>query len=196
MLAHCRANSESSKKGERHLVYDQMLSENQQLYPRLFPTEDEFLHHVFFVNGNGFVWRDGEIVEDFGNARSFEERLAESRANEQKHRQEWNAQTAHDIVEFRALGGPDIDAFVADWIERHDYDKVFKANRCTKLYPMCQYATILHIPDDVRIDWLDAAERALYLSLRLKRTKKDISWLKIARQRVNQIRRWYSCRSI
>jgi hypothetical protein len=31
-------------------------------YPRLYLHEDDLLHQLFFVNGNGYQWFNGELV--------------------------------------------------------------------------------------------------------------------------------------
>lgn len=178
------------------MKYDTMLEQCMQMYPKIYPTRDEFLHHVFFVNGNGLEWVNGEICDVFEYDEPFEVRLAKHQQDRADHRAQWEAEVQQDLAAFRKtnerLGERGLLAypndFIREWEESHQYDKVFRPNRCTKLYPMCEFATILGIPSDCAEDWLAAAEQALALSKRLRKTKEDARWLAIARKKVKEIR--------
>jgi cytochrome b subunit of formate dehydrogenase len=53
---------------------------------------------------------------------------------------------------------------------------------------VCQYACILHVPEDVKPDWLAAARKALdwAKSDAVIKTEEDIEWLKKAEKIVSQ----------
>ena len=57
------------------------------------------------------------------------------------------------------------------------------------LYPMCRFAKILHIPNNVKPDWLKAAVRALEVAETFRVTRIGRRWLKVARKRVEDLLR-------
>jgi hypothetical protein len=68
------------------MKYQQKFEQAQVLYPMLFPNEAEFLRFVFFVNGNGYEWKNGELIdiEDSIDKRPFEIRKAQAEKENEK----------------------------------------------------------------------------------------------------------------
>lgn len=56
-----------------------------------------------------------------------------------------------------------------------------------KIYPICEYAGIVTLPDDIKSDWLSAAEAAILFALSLERTGEDNKWLLLAADRTVEL---------
>ena len=58
-----------------------------------------------------------------------------------------------------------------------------------KIYPICQYAKINHLPDDIEPSWLEAAKRAIEFarSNRAIITTEDSEWLDKAELRIAEL---------
>jgi hypothetical protein len=67
----------------------------------------------------------------------------------------------------------------------------------SKLYPMCEYADILRVPDDVKPDWLAASKKALDWALgpTCRTTAEDRRWLKKAAKRLQGVSQLRATRS-
>jgi hypothetical protein len=143
--------------------YLESAKESYTKFFSIFPTEMDFLHHLFFVNGNGYDWENGALVE-----------LTD-------------ADYPGRII-------PDIS--FEEWIGKSE-DR--------ELYPLCEYAKCVNIPDNIKKDWLEKLELALdwaekqesfewltkdYKSYKPKRTneKEDRKYLQLARKRIKEIR--------
>ena len=57
------------------------------------------------------------------------------------------------------------------------------------IYPLCEYARIANLPDNIKTDWLLAAKKALRFSRSLKKTKSDRRYLREASRRVRCLTR-------
>jgi hypothetical protein len=138
--------------------------------------EQRFLHHVFFVNGNGYEWVDGQpVCEDYYDGPlTLDERIEEARKEHEarvKDREEW---WRHFVVS--SGGNPGLTK-----------EQYFESEPRDKIYPLCHYATILWTPVNVADDWLNAAVNALVYAFTLERTMEDNWWLMMAMFRVQTI---------
>jgi hypothetical protein len=179
-------------------------------YPTLFLDEADVLHHLFAVGGNGYDWIDGELSsgrtpeEVLEEARQCEE---DSRRHREEIIQSWKKLDAelHEVLKgsgvkppktLRVFNRPEkvpttpAEIRKAEQARRLWYAKEMPGD-CyflrkdgsvgRRLHPMCQYADILHVPEDVKPDWLAAACKAvMVLRTEFKCTKEDLKWLKKA----------------
>lgn len=124
-------------------------------YPSLFKdidfqhSKEKVIDHLFFTNGNGYEWVNGELVlseyEEDGKFLEFPDNYFDTAL--------WSDEEDEDtlIKEFRL-----------------SQKKEYKAREiCNKhvisLYPICKYAQILNLPKDIKKDWLLLAEEAVAL---------------------------------
>lgn len=114
-----------------------------EVYPSIFTDEAAVLHHLFFVNGNGYHWQNGQLVErgQHGDQETVGEMIKRLRA-------EWVGDLQHQAVPR------------------------------SRLYPICKYAMIMQIPDNVQPDWFDAARAALKVAEAMQHTSEDAQYLK------------------
>jgi hypothetical protein len=146
-------------------------------YPSLFTDEEDVLEHLFFVNGNGFEWKNGELVE------RYEEPTPAQMLR--KARRDDRATYKNQIASYKRCG---LDTA---HLRRELYDRLHKSPAVLRkqevarrfemveqgwsgdsgwriengtlvrpIYPLCEYAKILHVPADVKPDWLAAARKA------------------------------------
>jgi len=123
-------------------------------YPRLYKdinfkySKEKALNHLFFTNGNGFDWIDGELfIED----KNVSEIIPEEYFN--------------TPIMSTEQDEPD---FARRW--RLEEGKVYKPHEIKStnaliLYPICKYAQIMNLPNNIKKDWLEAAEEAITLGL-------------------------------
>jgi len=122
-------------------------------YPLLYKdidfkhSKEKVLDHLFFVNGNGYDWIDGELVGDSQNSTilTFTDNYFETPI--------WSKEEDEEsfLKDFRLEEG-------RDFTPREIYSK-----HPLSLYPLCTYAKILNLPKDIKPDWLACAEEAYYL---------------------------------
>jgi len=150
--------------------------------PSLFTDEDDVLEHLFFVNGNGYEWAEGELQEKNGN-RTAKQMVRESRKNV-------CAFYRSEIANYkkRGLDTTWVRGQLHDWLHKspaalrrmevaHRFELVEGGwgsldGRSIEngilirfLYPLCEYAKILHVPANVKPDWLAAARKAYEMAL-------------------------------
>lgn len=192
-------------------------------YPRLYLHEDDLLHHLFFVNGNGYHWFNGELAyltydSDDDNAPPREVTEAELIEQVQRDREtnyknslkseaEWKKiykevfgkdrdytnpdpyyEDAEQEIDYRISSmkwaKPETQCwFLVEGAERNHFGHV--------MYPIYDRgAMIMNLPDDIKPDWLDAAERAIQWaeSPYCRMTEKDRAYVEQAKIRIAQIK--------
>jgi hypothetical protein len=141
-------------------------------YPTLYHNRTDALHHFFIVNGNGYHWSNGEMrsfddtkklvaLDYIDNylAIEFEKRKQEmadwpEKLQDLAHRQVQNmeAHLAERAAETREV--------------RQQIEQRMRGKPPIKgLYPLCEYAKICNLPDNIKEDWLLGAQEALDLAL-------------------------------
>ncbi len=117
-------------------------------YPSLFQTPGDVLHQLFVVNGNGYEWAGGQLVYWTDGRKDatewIEAQIAEARERGHSEGLELYYEEMQHRFEFTKLN---IDRIVEHG--EHRYRK--------SIYPICQYAKIMCVPDNVQDDWLAAA---------------------------------------
>ena len=144
-------------------------------YPTLHHNRTEALHALFIIIGNGYHWINGELrchddtkkLVAFDAVDRADEYLA-THFEEQKQsmadwpealhdlRQEHSQRLSQQIVE-RAAEKREVRAQIAQRVQEKPPIK--------SLYPLCEYAQICNLPDNIKEDWLLGAQEALDLAL-------------------------------
>ena len=125
-------------------------------YPLLYKdidfkhSREKVLDQLFFTNGNGLDWIEGELRYCYENKNN----------------------TIHILPEnyfFTPLMSTEDDEL--PWIKEYRIKegKEYKPREiCSKealtIYPICDYAAIANIPEDIKLDWLLAAEDACFIA--------------------------------
>jgi hypothetical protein len=126
-------------------------------YPRLYKdinyeySRQKVLDHLFIVNGNGYEWENGELV--IGDP-------------------DINIETTSTIPD-NYFDTPifseekDAPSWLIEW-NKAEKKKFKPIEICSKkaltFYPICEYAKIMNLPDDIKKDWLQAAEETVELA--------------------------------
>lgn len=130
------------------------------LYPSLFQTRADVINQLFFVIGNGYEWRDGELCGVDGDQPKTLDDITEERiARELQDRSRVRlAQSAA-----RILGEPiptEEEALEEQLNEEFAIKIGPVRGKPRDFYPVCQYSKLCNVPADVRPDWLRLAREA------------------------------------
>lgn len=150
-------------------------------FPSIFANALAVYDHLFCTNGNGYEWENGELVEICG----FGYDTVEDAVKGLLHSSLVNEFNGSDsltrllIRDAEHIGIPilkvknrricryvdmiyDIDNRMKDFSIPDD-EEIKKRVKDYKwsLYPICKYAQICNIPDDVKPDWLEACDRMM-----------------------------------
>lgn len=174
--------------------YSEELRAGLLSYPSLYVDETDVLEHLFFVNGNGYMWKDGRLVPSYDTTlagrleQSYNQRL-DSRESRRQSRLEFNQLCEEMGVAAQRTELDDEDATSDDpEIQRAYWNRRRRPSSERVLYPLCRYTKIVNLPLDIRPDWLVAAKKALeVVAPNLLRTKEDDKYLDYAKKLIEYI---------
>lgn len=116
--------------------------------PTLFSNMGAVMDQLFFTNGNGMDWVNGELVDPFDNGEPLEDLIAQSR--EEIRTDELKNRLYSDYeLKLHLFKLDNLDDFVDG-----DHSVPFDTSRSG--YPICQFAAIMNVPKDVTPDWFEA----------------------------------------
>lgn len=132
------------------MTVEQTLRNALILYPSLYDNAFNVYEHWFITNGNGMYWENGELI-DFSNSKplTIEEAI--------------NKHFEFHLSEKHLLDSPlkhSIKRCKENIIQTLNWEKsktIFKGDP-TKIYPLCEYACIFEIPNNIKPDWLCAVK--------------------------------------
>jgi len=124
------------------------------LYPSIFPNKWSVYHHWFCVNGNGYDWVKGELI-DISDKKEIDIKSAIGKHFKEFERGlfEWGINSSVKRLKEAVLSGIEVDLRINDFTpkeKRHSQTK-------SPIYPLCEYAQILNIPKNIKPDWKEAA---------------------------------------
>ena len=137
------------------------------MYPLIFPNKLSLYDHLFLTNGNGYKWENGELISgDNKENCSIEDGLEELLNDELQYDflSDFLEETSdvEDIINYiKRRNKKNLE--LAKVIINHEKimnEKLYITNE-VELYPLCKYAKILNIPDDIKDDWKDAIKEFL-----------------------------------
>lgn len=132
------------------MTLEKQIRQSLLLHPSIFPNRWAVLHHLFIVNGNGYEWQDGELIDPTDQPeptmadivdKHFDFYLSDRRLINS------SLGYSRDACKDAIKAMFNIEERIKDMTPTRD-----------KLYPICGYAKILHVPQDVKPDWLEAAK--------------------------------------
>ena len=152
------------------MTIKETVKENLLNYPLIFKNALDVYDHLFCTIGNGYEWKDGELVP------KTKEQMVKTKAgaviyqikNFFTNKVTWstvkligffktvkkNVKKTHMLVS-RVL---DVDKNIVDFSIKDDED-VFNGFGQFSFYPLCSYSAICKLPDDIKPDWLEAAKK-------------------------------------
>ena len=170
----------------------------------MFKTKGDVLAFLFFVNGTGNSWVKGQLVSD---PELTPRNLRKTAVWEVARHRAFCKKMYADMDQFWIKKGrkPPQHSKLPTMTARptrevlnslqvspgEDYDprtRTISSKR--EIYPICQYAMICNMPDDIKPDWLQAARDAVFrVAPQMKRTKEDNTWLRKAATRLRRTAR-------
>lgn len=159
------------------------------MFPRLFSTKLSMYNHLFLTNGNGYRWVNGELIsEDDKENCSIEDGL-EALFNDELQYDfledylEATTDSEHIINYFKRSNKEKLElSKVILNYEKIINEKLYITNE-EILYPLCKYAKILNIPDDVKEDWKDAIKEFIHYIM----TSEEDKVIKYRNQYINEL---------
>lgn len=135
--------------------------------PRLFPTKLSVYNHLFLTNGNGYRWENGELISENDEENCSIEDGLEALFNDELQydflESYLNVTTdEEDIINYfkrRNKEKLELTKVIVNY-EKIINEKLYLTDK-EELYPLCKYAKILNIPDDIKDDWKDAIKEFL-----------------------------------
>lgn len=145
-------------------------------YPSLYNNKLDVYDHLFLTNGNGFEWVNGELVSkenENGSLYSTEDAIAKIFSHT---RLEERARSISILFDFGDISDTEyfnkilfrltdslkreVEKVLPDNVERMMNDMSVIKDKGpvdnTNLYPLCKYAKIMNIPDNVTESWKEA----------------------------------------
>lgn len=129
-------------------------------HPSLHDNMGSFLDHCFYVIGNGYEWKNGQLICDNITEKNWKQKA-------KKYRDEFNAWSKEYIKKHNKEFKEFIDAGLTKKV-KFDSNKfptqkelrlLLNDFNLSSLYSICEYSRITYIPDNVKQDWLLAAIR-------------------------------------
>lgn len=147
--------------------------ENLLNYPILFKNALDVYDHLFCVCGNGYRWKDGELVST-STHRRLKTKAGAALYQIKKlitDRMQWKvlmrlvglvnaARTMMRRARLIVSRVLDVDKNIVDLSIKDDEEmaKHFGDYKFS-FYPLSSYSTICNLPDDIKLDWLQAAKK-------------------------------------
>lgn len=142
-------------------------------YPTLFKNRSDALHHLFCVNGNGYEWEQGVlrgIDEDAQGNRLTKRNPDDVFRSEQEEIDSWEKTFKNDLEsetaqEIRAIGLCRIREHNSKMKYRRDNADLLALVEGDRfnIYPLCEYACMAEVPDDVHPDFLAGVREIIFL---------------------------------
>lgn len=132
-----------------------------QDYPRLYKNRMDVLYHLFCVIGNGYDWKDGDLVDVSG--------YQKDRPSEYTIDAEANYQALVDFYQNQMSFMPSEEKLRKEATDNQQHALYLQenidqiVNTTTPLllstYPLSEeYSSLMNIPEDINQDWAQAAE--------------------------------------
>lgn len=148
-------------------------------HPSIFKNRFSVLHHYFCVNGNGLEWIDGELADRYPSESNFnpyhtdkeifDEEVRRREFLENSKEKEWmKILTINEMLEsmmehtykYYYKHNQEID-YIINNAEELAKDVTVRRN----IYPLCRYAKIVNIPDDIDPKWLEVVFEVIKMIL-------------------------------
>lgn len=177
--------------------------ENLLNYPLLFKNALDVYDQLFCVIGNGYKWKDGELVS------TSLDKVVKTKAGAVLHqikeffRDKMFWRTAKLIGLFKAIEMKvkrthmlvsrilDVDKNIVDFSIKDDEEKAkyFKDYKFS-FYPLFSSSAICNLPDDIKTDWLEAAKK-MYEIMVANPDAMDggEEWLPVIKERIEELTR-------
>ncbi len=154
-MRHPHKQKKPSKKSTYCYDMNERIDAAIQSYPSIMRDRFDVLHQMFLVNGGGYDWVNGELVDDT-LIRTPSEKAEHIKYNLQMSygSSDFDLDTKEGIKNFQEKRRKD-QQFSIDFLSKEDpecLNHIFP-----KTIRICQYSNILHTPEDITVEYLQAA---------------------------------------
>ena len=118
-------------------------------YPELFKNKWGVYHHLFVVNGNGFEWIGGELVEKCDELNilstydAIEYKLDSFKKSYIEFIEKYNFTSKHLVLQLSS----DVNDILN--IEK----RITDLTQSEEFYGLCEYSKIVNLPNYIKEDW-------------------------------------------
>ena len=154
---------------------NQMIADSIRRYPGLYRCRTDVLEQWFCVNGNGMEWQDGKLMPSYQDqpmctieqhiafhTEWMHKRLAEAEhANNLQEQARYRAMINREAVNIRYTVENADDLALIPWNTTYEPDRQDGFNP-KSIYPLCEYARMNRVPDDVDPEWLAAVREMIF----------------------------------
>lgn len=158
-------------------------------YPSIYQERWEVLNQLFCVIGNGYEWKNGELVyydeedlkvypiilDENGKAKLREDKIKEKaleyfeefKVKNIKERQKWikKGLEDEDLEDMYPLNEDKLMKKAMDFATGNSLRKLKMMSSEIKFYPLSEHSAIFTIPDDIKHDWIEGVEEVVKLIL-------------------------------
>jgi len=158
-------------------------------WPTLYACRTDVLHQYFCVNGNGMEWKNGVLVDGYGSSTKAERDLMIENEDEkvaELHERSSVAGLSGDNLVKVSWEIATEEARIRVDVRRRNMETTFRVknakllalipwkdddkhpacdvNHCAPktIYPLCQYACMNEVPDDIQPDWLAGVREMIF----------------------------------
>jgi hypothetical protein len=145
---------------------DKLIANKIRRWPTLYRCRTDVLHAWFCMNGNGLDWENGEL-DSFDEEPSLQDHIRKEERNNREM-----------ISKYPSIDGPDYQVSCAkriaeitfryenaDKLALVNWDKHILMDRVPPkpIYPLCEYAAMCNVPNDVKPEWLAAVREMIFV---------------------------------
>lgn len=185
------------------MTVKETIRENLLNYPLLFNNALDVYNQLFCVIGNGYRWKDGELVSTSTNKVVKTKAGAVLYQIKELFRDKMFWKTVKLVGLFKTIKIKvrrtrmlvsrvcDVDKNINDFSIKEDEEmaKHFKDYKFC-FYPLSEYSVICKLPDDIKPDWLEAAKK-MHEILVVNPDAMDggEEWLPVIKERIEELTR-------
>lgn len=151
------------------------IARNIRRWPTLYACRTDVLHQWFCVNGNGMSWEEGRLVAYDHNKRAPSlKRMIADATEPLRHNQQIFQDDPEQAAKYRVLIRMEQDLIrtryqMADDLAQITWDQGYSAGSefpSRRIYPLCEYARMNCVPDDVDAEYLAAVREMILVVFR------------------------------
>ena len=153
---------------------NQKIANSIRKYPDMYRCRTDVLHHWFCVNGNGMEWHNGKLINGYDDASipslkfiideytsSDREKLKElDGSNDHERLAIIRVRIAQTIADLTVTYNNADDLALVKW-NHSPHARMLTACLPSTIYPLCEYARMNTVPDDVTPEYLSAVREMI-----------------------------------
>lgn len=157
------------------MTLNQAITRDIRRWPTLYACRTDVLHQWFCVNGNGMEWVNGRLVGyDSTKRMPSLKRIIADATEPLRHNQKIFQDDPEQAAKYRVLIRMEEDLIRTRYQMAEDLALITWDQGCTagsefpsrRIYPLCEYARMNRVPDDVDPEYLAAVREMILVVFR------------------------------